>query len=334
MNVASDLTKDVDGGEFFSEAGTQLLEGIMRVLIRRRVPDNIDGSDAVTACRQHGIPLPTNTDLVEYIQQHTPEQIWSELDDHDDLVGVASYIHPESKKQAVGVIASMQVSVRKMFSRKFGDSGSFSIREYMDDPKGTVVVLDLPEKQKEMVKPMYRMLVDRAAASANTIDTPALFLLDEMATLPEIESMDRLVNAGRAYNTQVLGAVQSVSQVFDTYGERAGESILEGFTQKILMRSEGETREFVQEVLGPDVREKTVPVLNDDGDRVGSDVQRVEEYPYTKREIMNWRDGDDVRCVTKLADGGWVFGTVTHPDAACDVIDDAQQHLQSKTRDA
>lgn len=329
LELAEGLTKDLDGGDFFSQAGTQLLEGVMRVKIREQIPDGVDPDDPVRWLQQDDVPLhlPSNRDLVEYLQTHTPEEIWGDLSEHDDLAGVAGYIDPESKKQAVGVIASMQVSVRKMFSREFGRAGSFSIREYMADPSGYVLVLDLPERQKEVTKPVYRMLLDRAAAHANSRNESAVFLLDEFASLPELHAMDRLVNAGRSYNTQVITAVQSVSQVMHTYGREQGQAILEGHTQQVLLRSEGETREYVQDVLGSDVREKTEPVLND-GERVGSGVKKVEEPPFSKREIGKFGDDESVDGVVKLSDGTWVYGTVMHPDEVSEVVGEALEVLE------
>lgn len=307
--LAAELTESVDGGEFFSDAGQQLLAAVMMVLFRR----------SVTA---RGV-VPTNRDLINYLNRRTPEEIWEDLKVYDDLHSIAGYIDPSTKKQAIGVIASMQVSIEKMFTGEFGEAGSFSMREYMRDPQGTVLVLDHSARHGRVTEPVYRMLLDMAAVHSLSEKREGLFLLDEFAGLPPLLELERLLNAGRSALTQVVLGVQATAQIRSTYGHDVADSILSGCTQQILMQQQDpSSAEYVQEMIGTDVEERTVPVHDTSGNITGSDVTMVETYALKKPKIRQFEAGE---CVVIGSDGGWVYGQLMHPDDSRSVFERASQ---------
>jgi hypothetical protein len=302
-----DIDVDVD---FWDDAGSLLLEAIMKSLFRKSMSE--------TGC------APTNADLVKYLQSNEPEGIYKDLKKHTDLHMPAGSIDPEAKRLGLSVIATMSVDVQQMFFGSFAEAGSFSIRDYVENPDGKILILDLPRKRQASAKPVYQFMVDWAATHALADDQQSIFLLDEFASVPRLGMIDDLVNRGRSYNTQVMLGVQSLTQIEDTYGESKANSIMSGCTQQILMgTNDPESAEYVKEKIGPDIEEQTVAGYNDDGDVVGSQTQQVEAYPVTRADVDSFSIGE---AVIKEPTGDWVHGEIREFESVRDTIQSAHEH--------
>lgn len=309
-----DIEVDVD---FWDDAGSLLLEAIMTFLFRQ-------------AMAETGQP-PTNKDLVHYLQSNEPEGIYQDLKKHTDLNMPAGSIDPEAKRLGLSVIATMAVDVQRTFFGAFAEAGSFTIREYVTDPDGKILLFDLPRKRQASTKPVYQFLVDWAATHALMTDNQSIFLLDEFATVPRLAMIEDLVNRGRSYNTQVMLGVQSLTQVADTYGSSKANSILSGCTQQILMgTNDPESAEYVQEKIGPDIDEQTVPAHNNSGEVIGTQLRQVERYPVSRSVVDQFGKGE---AVVKKPDGEWVHGEIEKFEDIEDVIESARMHVERQSDD-
>lgn len=293
LGVSEGLDIDVEL-DFWDDAGAILLEGIMKYLFRQ--------------CKAETGQPPTNADLVHYLERNEPEGIYQDLKEHTDLSMPAGSINPEAKRLALSVIATMAVDVQRMFFGAFAEAGSFNIREYINNPRGKILLIDLPRQRKASAKPVYQFIIDWAATHALMDDHQSLFLLDEFASVPRLGMIDDLVNRGRSYNTQVMLGVQSLTQVEDTYGRSKANSILSGCTQQILMATnDPQTAEYVQEKVGPDIEAQSMAAYNEEGEVVGRQRREVERYPISRSDVDAFDVGE---AIIKTPDGDWVHGQI------------------------
>jgi hypothetical protein len=292
------------GAQFFDTAARQVFVAVAKYLRREYRAKDQD---------------PTNALLVRYFERTDAETLYEDLTEYDDLVGAASAVDPEADRQARGVYATAQQRVNDVFVGDFATSADetdrpeISIRGYMKNPQDYVLVLDRPQRYGASVAPIFRFLVDRAAMHG--LDEPgrgSYFVLDEFPRLPRLDRIEELVNVGAGQQTQVVLTLQSVSQLYDTYGRQQGQSILAGFATEILLRAgDGESVEHAREAIGTHFEEYTGHTrhrdLGDWGEReVERETQMEEEHPLSKGDLQRLDVGEAVI----VQPGGWAFGYV------------------------
>jgi hypothetical protein len=180
---------------------------------------------------------PTNEDFAQFLEASDADSMHEKLAEHADLRAAASSITSGAEKQAAGVFSHLQVTLGSILTGDFARNGTFSIREYMENPDGRKLILDFPIDQGERIKPVFRLFIDWAIRSA--LDDPeseAHFLLDEFQAIPELERIERLVSDGQAQGVYTILGLQSKSQLQTVYGEEETDSILSGLSQEILLR--------------------------------------------------------------------------------------------------
>lgn len=306
LEIAKGVFSEQDDGKYWTIAAAQVFAGILTLLSREFV-------NAGT--------VPSNADLVQYLRTHEAEEIHDDLARHDDLSSAAQHIPDDAADaQAAGVISNVQVALMEMFLEDFAASGGFSVREYMQNPDGRILLLDMPPERKETTAPVFGFLIDWAIRYALQDDTHCTFVLDEFARLPELKQLDALVTQGRSYNAQALVGVQSIAQVHDTYGRKRAEALLSGFNQNILLQpqsGDSTTIEFALDTVGAETVEKLVATVDDDGKPSGSAVEQSNVYPVTRDVLTSFEPGEGV---VVRRDGSWVHGRVPLYSEVSDVL--------------
>lgn len=275
---------------YFPKAARQVFVAVLKLM---------DRSDAWE--------YPTNEDLMAYFEQKDLESIHKELKNHPDLRGVAANINIEAEQQSLGVYGHLQTVIREIFKGDFRENPhegeGFSIREYMADPNGRTLILDFPTDSGDSIKPAFRLFIDwaiRFGLDDNTRDS--YFLLDEFATIPGLERIERLVNAGRARNAYGILGVQAKTQLFATYGENEGEAILSGLAQEILLRpGDAPSVEHIRDRVGRHQRKHLEQGPTDQITRVLTDRESEynqftiqEEHPISETELQQFDPGEAV----------------------------------------
>jgi hypothetical protein len=183
---------------------------------------------------------PDNRELVDFFDRFTVEEMYELINEHEDLRGELAAMDPKATKQSIGIIGTLQSLLQDTFGvGDFGrPEGTFSIREYFQQPAGRVLVLDYPLEEGDRVTDMFRVFLDRAIQYALAdADTQAVFVLDEFARIPHVDRMKTLVATGRARQVQSVIGVQSVAQLAENYGSNAADSLLSGLTQEVFLRA-------------------------------------------------------------------------------------------------
>lgn len=282
---------DTDTGEFFDTAARQVFAAAVKYLDRE-------------------LDDPTNADLAAYFAKTDREQLHADLVEYDDLVAPASALDPDAGRQAAGVYATCQQQVADLFVDEFAADGEFSIREYMSDPRGRILVLDYPQRQGDSVAPVFRFLLDHSATHAlDDADRAATFILDEFARLPPLRRIRELVNVGAGVDTQVILTLQSVAQLQDTYGRDAATAILSGLVTSIVLRcGDDESVEYARSIIGTEFQEYTRHVDRSESlgtmIETGRETKQEEEHPFAKGDFVEFEPGEGV----VVRPDGWVYG--------------------------
>lgn len=237
---------------------------------------------------------PTNKQLVEYFETKSKDEIREDLEEE----GLSSAKHlAEDTEASENIYSNLEMQVTEVFVGDFGKKGEFSVREYMADPRGKTLILDLPPEKSESVKPIFRFLVDWSIRFGLIDDRGSYYILDEFAALPRLSKLERLVNAGRAYNCYAILGVQSVSQVRGTYGKEDAESVLSGLAQEVHLRVGEESVNYFRNRLGKERKEH----VNDET----GEVERVTEvHRIGESDVQNLAPGQAVIHTTE----GWQRG--------------------------
>lgn len=132
--------------------------------------------------------------------------------------------------------------------------GGFSLRDYMqsDDPRWLWVPFQESELgvSRDLIASWMDILVsaglERREGSQNT-----WIIIDELDTLGELASLIAATTKLRKRNVRVVVAFQSYSQLVDTYGRERASTLLNCFSNKLVLRSvDGETAEKLSRELG------------------------------------------------------------------------------------
>lgn len=249
---------------YFTNSAEQVFADVLRML--RRWGDQDD--------RQ-----PSNADLVKYLETADTDTLREDLDEAE--LSAAKHL-PEDAEAAKNIVSNLEMTVTQVFSGDFAEDGSFSIREYMQNPQGETLILDFPRDKSESVKPIFRFFVDYSIRfGLLEEERGAFFILDEFAALPQLGQLERLVNAGRAYNCYVVLGVQSISQLNKVYGRDGAKALLSGLAQEVHLRVGEESVDYWRRRIG---KERRV--------RGTGENQRVsEEHIISAQQIMNLEAG-------------------------------------------
>lgn len=200
----------------------------------------------------------------------------------DDARSVASYIDGRGE-QANGVLAEMYSIVRDIFTGIFAEHGNFSIRNFVRNKGGKTLYVEYDLSIGQTLTPMYRLLFDLALKEAlgrQRQEGNVYLILDEFRLLPHLQHIDDGVNFGRSLGVKVFAGVQNVEQLFETYKENRGRSILAGFSNLFLFHNDDpSTLKYLTERSGRNV------VLDDYLDVKG---QVADAKPRTAHTIEDW----------------------------------------------
>ena len=306
--IATALFADEIGREddFFARAARDVLDGCLRHLDADR-----------------SYPAPSNETLLEFLYPAPDADRPPYARIYDELVGspdrdtraLASDLDPNSPETAANVYQTLRQRVSEAFGREFGRAdGDFSIREYVADPRGRTLVLDVSGRGTDVAKPAFRVFLDWSIALAMEDDSSrAHFVLDEFEKVGRLTKAADLITAGASGGTQAVVGVQSRAQIEAAYGDEA-TAILGNCPQKVLMRTDDD-RDYVREQIGRSreadetasydqrrAEKSGLPLAGLFGDGPRTTVE--EHYPIGEQEIASFDRGEAV--VT--TEDGWVHG--------------------------
>lgn len=202
-------------------------------------------------------------DFVTYIQQANARTYHEMLNRYDDFKSAAMYIGLKKDGsmvggQGLGVIAEINSMVNDLFIGPFAenyDNGSISFRELVRKKQKKMIFIEYDVSVGKILEPMYRILFDLALKEAlggrNANRGNTYLIIDEASLLPNLMHLQDALNFGRSLGVKVFAGLQSISQLYDAYGEIKGKVIASGFMNSFCFQTwDLESRKFISERFG------------------------------------------------------------------------------------
>lgn len=200
----------------------------------------------------------TLPDLLEALQAKTKEdlKVW--------LAGTSSArTFEDDADRATGSVLFMLAKASSLLQFLWSEPGeakSFSFREYVtgldkhDGPKPWIFV---PRKEDyfEAMKPLLACWLECAASATLGLQPSSQrrlwFFLDELADLPRVDNLTRLLPEGRKFGAGVVLTFQAIGQMHRRYGRDSAEAILGCCNTKLYLQLiDRETRKWASENIG------------------------------------------------------------------------------------
>lgn len=167
---------------------------------------------------------------------------------------------------------------------KVEDEGEdrFAFRDFiakLDDCEGAKPWIFVPRKEDyfEASKPLMACWLECAASAVLGLspspDRRIWFVLDELADLPRVENLARLLPEGRKFGAAIVLTFQALGQMRNRYGANIAEAMLACCNTKLFLQTvDQETRKWASETIGQCEVELRVAT---DTLSIGSEVPRT-----------------------------------------------------------
>lgn len=227
---------------FFPNAGMELLGAVLTAIIRDSIND-----------RELRNKYFYNDSFTTLLKSYTPEHLIENLRCHSDLTSVCSYIEGYTE-QGQSVLSEMYSVLNEIFVGVFNEHGDFSVREFIRKKGRKILFVEYDLTVGKTLSPLYSLLFDLALKESlgRSHSTGNVYLIaDEFKLLPNMQHIEDGVNFGRSMGVKVFAGIQSIAQLYEIYGEKAGKNIAAGFSSVYAFRANDfETRKHISELFG------------------------------------------------------------------------------------
>lgn len=201
---------------------------------------------------------PTLPELLAMLQNMTKEQL------KERLKGTSSArTFADDADRATGSVLFMLAKAADLiqFLRAEGSGGTaFSFRDFitgLDKRAGAKPWIFVPRKEDyfEASKPLLACWLECAASAVLGLppspDRRIWFVLDELADLPRVDNLARLLPEGRKFGAAVVLTFQALGQMRHRYGPQIAEAMLGCCNSKLFLQTiDSETRVWASQTIG------------------------------------------------------------------------------------
>ena len=200
----------------------------------------------------------TLPDLLDALQATTKEDLktW--------LAGTSSArTFEDDADRATGSVLFMLAKASNLLQflwREPGDAQTFAFRDYvagLDRHEGPKPWIFVPRKEDyfEAIKPLLACWLECAASATLGLEPSSQrrfwFFLDELADLPRVDNLTRLLPEGRKFGASVVLTFQAIGQMHRRYGRDSAEAILGCCNTKLYLQLiDRETRKWASDNIG------------------------------------------------------------------------------------
>ena len=238
-------TKGNSSNPFFPNAARDLLAALIISIIKTGENDKEYRNDNFY-----------NDSLKSSLDSSSVDDFIAALERFDELRSVLSYIEGEGE-QSQGVLSEMYSVIRDILIGVFAERGGFSIRNFVRAKGGKVLFIEYDLAIGSVLTPIYRLFFDLAIKEAlgRTSSQGNVYLFcDEFKLLPNLQHIDDGVNFGRSLGLKVFAGLQSIEQLFETYGEIKGRNLAAGFSSIFAFKANDvSTRDYIRSLYGSNI---------------------------------------------------------------------------------
>lgn len=201
---------------------------------------------------------PRLADLLAMLQNMTKEELKERLKDTSSARTFA-----DDADRATGSVLFMLAKAADLIQFLRGaDSGGkpFAFRDFihgLDKREGPRPWIFVPRKEDyfEASKPLLACWLECAASAVLGLppspDRRIWFVLDELADLPRVDNLARLLPEGRKFGAAVVLTFQALGQMQNRYGPQIAESMLGCCNSKLFLQTiDAETRQWASDAIG------------------------------------------------------------------------------------
>lgn len=200
----------------------------------------------------------TLADLLDALQTRTKDDLKAWL-----ATSSSARTFAEDADRATGSVLFMLAKAADLIQfLRVEDSGGmpFAFRDFinaLDDYEGARPWIFVPRKEDyfEASKPLLACWLECAASAvlglAPSPERRIWFVLDELADLPRVDNLARLLPEGRKFGAAVVLTFQALGQMQHRYGVQLAESILACCNTKLFLQTiDAETQRWASRVIG------------------------------------------------------------------------------------
>ena len=162
--------------------------------------------------------------------------------------------------------------------------GSFSLRSWLENPKGGNLFITWREDMAVTLRPLISAWVDALLTSLLSFSepVPVWMFLDELASLEKLASIRDGITKGRKHGLRVVAGIQSTAQLREVYGPQGSQTILSCFRSLVVLGgacADTLTTEEMSKALGEREVERAAygSSSNLKGNSSSSQYQRIRE---------------------------------------------------------
>jgi type IV secretory pathway TraG/TraD family ATPase VirD4 len=198
-------------------------------------------------------------------------------------------------------VAAVMMQYVKSFEYMSKADGSFSITEWLNDPRpGTIFITNYADV-KDTLRPILSLFVDllgrKLLSMKDDHHRRVFFILDEFGTLQRLSTIKDLLTLSRSKGGAAFIGIQDKGQIDKIYSPEFSQSILNACGNSIIFRvSDPVTAKYLSDRIGKTEILQTEQALSmgvaDNRDGVSLIRRSVEKDLVLPSEIMNMRDLD------------------------------------------
>ena len=305
QEIADSVFGEPDGKNPFHRRAESVFTACLKYL--HREAENQDGVDQLG-----------HNDIYNLV--HEPkDEIYNRLTKYDDLRTAAQKIRPGDDGGSESVYTDLTQNVGAVFTGQFKTDGDFSIREYVENPNGRVLLIRSGPMATKAA-PMYQVLLNWTIRIARSSATPTNFILDEIDSLPPITELPGLAARGRSEDARVMIGAQTVGQLDAVYGDESA-AVLGNCPQGLYFQpGDEQTTRYIQAEIGKERQQTVSRSLSRSKNRTSGSHQTTQSHttrtedrhPITAGELTRMETGE---CVV-IGKAHWWKGKAKQADKA------------------
>ena len=242
---------------------------------------------AVAVCIRRGTT--TNKDLVNFCNSSAAEIIRAFRDLPIGLAAGRVLGDDPSSLTAGSILSTLKTGIHPLAVCEDGD---FSVKDWIHNGTGSLY-LSSAGKNDTVFIPVLTILFDmigrevKELADSGSGGVKYLFVIDELAAYPKLNTLHFLVAEARSKGVSVVIATQTIQKVLQVYGEKEGRDVLGNTKTKVIFRTiEADDARYLSKTIGAGELQRTQRAENENASTVFGRVDGREGTTKTK-QIVN-----------------------------------------------